>query len=103
VNCLPLVEALVAAGWSYSTVQVMVAIGAAESGCNPHAEHRSRSERSVGALQLNVMAHKWISISCAMDYRCSAKAALRIWRKQGFDAWTVYRNGSYRQYLPRMR
>jgi hypothetical protein len=57
----------------------------------------------MGPLQLNVMAHRWISFSCATDWRCSAKAAKRIWEKQGLDAWTAFRNGSYRNHLPRMR
>jgi hypothetical protein len=99
VNCALLVGALFAAGWSAGAVQIMVAIGAAESGCQQHVVHTGRGERSVGPLQINVLAHKWVTNACATSYYCSAKAAKRIWEKQGYRAWTVYLTGAYRQYL----
>jgi hypothetical protein len=80
----------------------MVAIGAAESGCNRTAVHVGKGERSLGPLQINVMAWR-ISDVCATNYYCAAKVAKQIYEKQGLNAWTAYRNGSYRQYLPRMR
>jgi hypothetical protein len=81
--------------------QVMVAIGAAESGCQRNAVQTGRHERSLGPLQINVLAHTWVTDACARDYLCSAKAAKRIYQKQGLRAWTVYRTGAYQKYIPR--
>ncbi len=99
-GCLRVADALRLAGWAEELVPVMVAIARVESGCNSQAIH---VERSLGVFQLNTApeAHPWISDWCARDSLCSAKAALTIFRKQGLSAWTAFRSGMYRDYLPR--
>lgn len=79
----------------------MIAIAHAESGCREDAVNVSFPERSVGILQLDVTSHLWINDWCARDTACSARAALRIYESQGLRAWTTYRNGSYRRWMPR--
>ncbi len=33
------------------------------------------------------------------DPKLNVEAGHRIWLRQGYEAWTSYNNGSYRQYL----
>ena len=45
-----------------------------------------------------------ISSNAALfDPTTNAKAARLVYLSQGFGAWSVYRNGAYRQYLPAAR
>ena len=91
--------ALYAAGWQLPLIPVMLAIARAESGCDPNAVHGTSSERSVGPLQINVLAHRWISEDCARSFLCSALAAKRIYAARGLPAWSAYRNGAYLRWL----
>lgn len=91
--CLQVKAALLEARWPEHVVPTMVAVAYAESRCRKEALHQTRREKSVGPLQINVRAHPWVSEKCARSYRCSARAALRIYRSQGIRAWSVYRSG----------
>ncbi len=97
--CQMVQDGLQRADWPPVLVPTMVAIAEAESGCRPDALRVTLRERSVGALQLNLHQHPWISDWCAKDSICAARAALRIFRAQGFLAWTAYRTGAYREYM----
>src|SRR2546426_5381547 len=98
-DCADLAAALRASGWREVLVPTMIAISRAEAGCNPLARHRTMTEDSVGQLQINLRAHKFVSEECAMDALCASWAALRIYEQQGLRAWTSYRTASYRQHL----
>src|SRR2546426_1449779 len=98
-DCAELAAALRASGWREVLVPTMIAISRAEAGCNPLARHRTMTEDSVGQLQINLRAHKFVSEECAMDALCASWAALRIYEQQGLRAWTSYRTASYRQHL----
>jgi len=98
-DCAVLADALLAAGWNVQLIPTMLAISRAEAGCNPLARHRTMTEDSVGQLQINLRAHKFVTQECAMDAFCASWAAKRIWEQQGLRAWTSFRTASYRQHL----
>ena len=81
----------------------MVAISEAESHCRADAkgdmnityEQNGRTYGySIGALQVRILpGREWIE---AGDYY---EGAHQIWLSQGYNAWSVYNNGSYLQFL----
>lgn len=103
VTGLPACEVMAAAlrnsGMEERMIPVMVAISMAESGCRRDATYQTERERSVGPLQINLMAHRGVKESCARQYHCSARVALRLMARQGLHAWSAYGNGRYRAYL----
>jgi hypothetical protein len=80
-----------------------VAIGLAESSCNPAATHRNSGRRcSVdrGLWQINGCSHPEVSVGCAFQARCNAKAAYRISSSgRNFRPWATYGGGQYRRFL----
>ncbi|WP_158550882.1 transglycosylase SLT domain-containing protein [Geodermatophilus sp. TF02-6] len=95
------------AGFTGNRLVTAVAVGMAESGCNPTAYHangptKGCSQGSVdrGLWQINNCYHPSVSKSCAYDAQCNANAAYRIssggatWRP-----WAAYNNGRYKAYL----
>jgi Lysozyme like domain len=82
---------------------VAVAIGLAESSCNSGATHRNRGRScSVdrGLWQINGCSHPEVSVSCAFQARCNAKAAYRIsGRGTNFRPWATYGGGQYRRFM----
>jgi len=95
--CVQVQQALWLAGWEARLIPTVERIAQMESGCQVEATRDTDEEYSVGPLQINLMAHQWVTDGCARDYTCSAEAALEIYRVQGLTAWTVYRNG-FRRY-----
>jgi len=98
-DCAELAAALRASGWREVLVPTMIAISRAEAGCNPLARHRTMTEDSVGQLQINLRAHKFVTQECATDALCASWAALRVYHTQGLSAWTSYKTGQFRQFL----
>ena len=96
-----------------------VAIGMAESGCNPSAcfndttrkgctrwgTRRSRDSIDRGTWQIN--SHYWRNVSNRCAYRglCSARSAYRLISAHGtyFKPWTTYLRDTYKRYLPAAR
>jgi hypothetical protein len=80
-----------------------VAIGLAESSCNTAATHRNPGRScSVdrGLWQINGCSHPEVSVSCAFQARCNAKAAYRISaRGTNFRPWATYGGGQYRRFM----
>jgi hypothetical protein len=84
-----------------------VAIGLAESSCNPAASHRNRGSHGCrggsidrGLWQINGCSHPEVSASCAYQARCNAKAAYRISAHgTNFWPWATYGGGQYRRFL----
>ena len=97
-DCADLAAALRASGWREVLVPTMIAISRAEAGCNPLARHRTMTEDSVGALQLNIRVHD-IPLWCAQDAICASRAALKLWERKGFKPWTSYQTGAWRKFV----
>lgn len=116
-------EILRRAGWPESLLDIMAAIGLAESSgdnssyrvCNgdgfctvrqggltrrvPEVPGQGR-EASAGLFQINLYAHpQYDRNRLVSDPVYNAKAALEIFRKQGLRAWGAYTDGRYKQYF----
>jgi len=90
-----------AAGFSPVEAVIMAAIGKAESGLRI-AAHNDRGEDSRGIWQVNLRAHPWADPTLMLtDPLYQAKAAYRVYVDAGrrFTPWSVYKNGSYRQFI----
>ena len=92
----------------------MAAIAMAESSGNSgaHNNNRQTGDDSYGLWQINMIdrlgpeRRRQFGIQSndqLKDPRINAKAAKAVFDSQGFGAWSVYRSGSYRQYLPEAR
>ena len=93
-------------------IPIMVSIALAESGGDIGARYNpegNTGEDSYGLWQINMDPRyaderlKLFGIDNKkelFDPVTNAKAAYEIFKQQGFDAWTVYRTGKYRDFLP---
>lgn len=97
-----------AAGWPESLLVTQAAIGLAESRGNPNAYNGVSPDNSYGLWQINMIgslgparraALGINSNSALFDPVTNARAALMVYNQQGFRAWSVYLNGSYRSFL----
>ena len=102
------------AGFSTEQAVIMAAIAMAESGgrAKAHNDNRSTGDDSYGLWQINMIdrlgpeRRRQFGISgnaALFDPTTNAKAARKVYLSQGFGAWSVYKNGAYRQYLPEAR
>lgn len=83
------VSALVAQHWPADLVDIATSIAMCESGGNTRAVHHGKRDRSLGLFQINTLA--WgRSLGTDSELRTAAhnvRAALRIYRQQGWRAW----------------
>jgi hypothetical protein len=102
------------AGFSTEQAVIMAAIAMAESGgrAKAHNDNRSTGDDSYGLWQINMIdrlgpeRRRQFGISgnaALFDPTTNAKAARQVYLSQGFGAWSVYKSGAYRQYLPEAR
>lgn len=105
------VKAARAAGFPESMVPTMAAIAMAESGGNPraHNPNAATGDNSYGLWQVNMLGKMGAdrrrqfgigSNEALFDPATNAAAARQIYQQQGLGAWSVYRSGAFRQYLP---
>lgn len=96
------------AGATHDEAVILTAIAKGESGWRTDAHNPNPPDNSYGLWQINMLGEMGanrraqFSISsneALFDPRVNAKAALAILRGQGWNAWSVYSNGSYRQFL----
>lgn len=98
-------------GFPPAEAAVMAAIAMAESSGNPraHNPNRSTGDNSYGLWQINMIdgmgpdRRRAFGIprnEALWDPAVNAAAARMVHKWQGFGAWSVYRSGAYRQYLP---
>lgn len=87
-------------------VRTMLAIMRAESGCDPNVTGDTnltftRNGRtygySVSLFQVRVLPGREACDS--HDPATNISCAYRIWRSQGYKAWSVYTNGKYAKFL----
>ena len=92
---------------------VMAAIGMAESSGRPHAHNTKGDDNSYGLWQINMLDKPGFMMGeerrgqLALDSNeqlfdpiVNGQAAKYIYDMQGFGAWTVYKTGAYKKYLP---
>jgi hypothetical protein len=97
----------VSAGFSPTEADTMTQIAYKESGWNPRAYNGNSGtgDNSYGLWQINMLGKmgeerrkSWglKSNDDLFDPSVNAMAARSVYRSQGFNAWSVYKNGSYR-------
>jgi murein DD-endopeptidase MepM/ murein hydrolase activator NlpD len=100
-----------AAGYPEELVPTKVAIALAESSGNPraHNPNASSGDDSYGLFQVNMLGgmgperRREFGLSSneqLFDPATNARAAKKIYDSQGLGAWSVYRSGAYRRFLP---
>ena len=96
------------AGFNNEQAAIMGAIGAAESSGNPKAHNPVGKDNSYGLWQINMLGkmgperRKEFGIENdeqLWDPIINSKAAKTVFDQQGFEAWSVYKSGAYKQYL----
>lgn len=102
------------AGFSGEEAAIMAAIAMAESSgrSTAHNPNASTGDNSYGLWQVNMLGAmgpqrlREFGIrrnEDLFDPATNAMAARKVYQSQGFKAWSVYRSGAYRQYLPAAR
>lgn len=98
-------------GVSADKIPTMTAISLAESSGNPRAfnPNASTGDKSYGLFQVNMLGGlgpermKQFGLKKEeelFDPAVNARAAKKILESQGLGAWSVYKGGQYKQYLP---
>lgn len=106
-----LVDLALQAGFSPELAPIMAAISLAESGgrTNAHNPNRETGDNSYGLWQINMIDNlgserrKIFGLKRDEDLwdpATNVRAAKQVHESQGLGAWTVYKTGAYRQYLP---
>lgn len=106
-----LVDLALQSGFTPELAPVMAAIALAESGgrTNAHNPNRSTGDNSYGLWQINMIdnlgrerrrSYGLKKDEDLWDPATNVRAAKKVHDSQGLNAWTVYRTGAYRQYLP---
>lgn len=86
------------AGGPPGVAQTMAAIALAESGGQVGAVNSSSG--AAGLWQILPSAHPQFNVSrLTSDPMYNAKAAVAVYKSQGFGAWSTYTSGAYQQYL----
>jgi len=106
-----LVDLALQSGFSPELAPIMAAIAMAESGgrTNAHNPNRSTGDNSYGLWQINMIDNlgqerrRQFGLKRDEDLwdpATNVRAAKQVHASQGLGAWTVYKTGAYRQYLP---
>jgi hypothetical protein len=106
-----LVDLALQSGFTPELAPVMAAIALAESGgrTNAHNPNQSTGDNSYGLWQINMIdnlgrerrrSYGLKKDEDLWDPATNVRAAKKVHESQGLNAWTVYRTGAYRQYLP---
>lgn len=91
-------DVLLSGGWPDVRVLTAVQIALAESGGRTEATHvNSNGTVDYGLLQINSV-HGYDAGRLVMDPVYNARAGWEIFQKQGFDAWSTYKSGAFRQF-----
>jgi len=103
-----LVKVASAAGFGDKSA-IMAAIALAESSGRSTAHNRTWPDNSYGLWQINMLdrmgperRRQWglSSNEQLFDPATNARAAKSVYDSQGFNAWSVYSSGAYKQFLP---
>jgi len=100
------------AGFSDDDAVIMAAIAKGESGGNSNAKNFKPPDKSYGLWQINMIGKlgparmKEFGLQREdqlFDPVTNAKAAYAIRKSQGLSAWTIYKNGAYKNHLAAAR
>ena len=80
-------------------VDTMLAIMAAESGCNPQAVNTANSDGSTDTGLMQINSIHGLDPETLMYPTENIRAAYRIYQTQGLKVWSVYSNGKYKQFM----
>lgn len=105
-----LVQLARGAGFDEAQSKIMAAIAKAESQGNANAvnDNPATGDLSYGLWQINMTGalgpdrrkkYKLDSNEDLFDPVTNARAARGVYLSQGYNAWSVYKNGSYKEYL----
>jgi tape measure domain-containing protein len=111
LNVGTLVGLAKAAGFNDRDARIMAAIAMAESGGRSmaHNPNAATGDNSYGLWQVNMLGRmgperrRQFGISRneqLFDPATNAQAARQVFQSQGFGAWSVFRSGAYKQFLP---
>ena len=100
-----------AAGFNDRDASIMAAIAMAESGGRSaaHNDNVRTGDNSYGLWQVNMLGRMGPerrrqfgigSNEALFDPAVNASAARKVFESQGFGAWSVFRSGAYKQFLP---
>ena len=100
-----------AAGFNDRDASIMAAIAMAESGgrSGAHNNNAATGDNSYGLWQVNMLGRMGPerrrsfgigSNEALFDPAVNAGAARKVFESQGFGAWSVFKSGAYKQYLP---
>lgn len=78
--------------------KIAIAIAKAESGLNPRAINRNKDgSKDIGIFQINDR-HGW-SDEERFNWKTNIRIAKELYDSRGWNDWTVYNNGTYRNFL----
>ena len=109
LNAQQIASLLKQQGVPQEQIAIMTAIGLAESGGDPKAHNRKAPDDSHGLFQVNMYGGlgparmKQFGLSKEQDLfdpTTNVKAAKQILGSQGLGAWSVYKSGKYKDFLP---
>lgn len=96
------------AGWVGNDVNIAVAVALAESSGNPHDHNSKPPDDSYGLWQINMLGsmgparRKQFNLksnSDLFDPATNARVAHGIWAEHGWQPWTTYTHGIYKQFM----
>jgi len=93
-----LADLAAAAGFTGNEVAIAAAIAMAESSGNPRSIGDNGT--SFGLMQIHLPAHPEFQGWNLLDPRVNMAAAFSVYQQQGWTAWTTYKSGAYRSFLP---
>lgn len=96
------------AGFGGKDLQIAVAVALAESGGDPRAHNNKPPDDSYGLWQINMLGalgparrkkYHLSSNERLFDPQTNAYVAKGIHKDSGWNAWTTYTRGTYKQYM----
>ncbi|MFI9363319.1 hypothetical protein ACIG5E_20025 [Kitasatospora sp. NPDC053057] len=91
------------AGFRGDALVTAIAVGMAESSCDPLAsnvQNNTPPSRDRGLWEINDYWHPEVSDACAFDAQCNANAAYRISNGgTNWQPWSTYNQGAHQRYL----
>lgn len=109
LNAQQIASLLQQQGISKEKIPTMTAIALAESGGRPQAFNPTGLDKSYGLFQVNMYGGlgparmKEFGLKSEkelFDPQTNVRAAKRILGSQGLGAWSVYKSGKYKEFLP---
>ena len=104
------------AGFEPNVAPTIAAISLAESGGNPDAHNPQYPDNSYGLMQINMLdepgyelgaerraRYGLVSNEQLKDPLTNMRAAKDIYDRQGLNAWSVYKHGTYLNHLPQSK